>query len=57
MIIIEIINLLNRGESDMSHAERQAKARHTQIANSTIDQNVTGVTAPGTVKRTHGRRG
>lgn len=38
----------------MSHAERQAKADHTQIANRTTDQNVTGVTAPGTVKRTHG---
>jgi len=33
MIIIEIINLLNRAESIKSHAERQAQAGHTQIAN------------------------
>jgi len=35
MIIIEIINLLNRSESVKSHAERQAEAGHTQIANRT----------------------
>jgi len=35
MIIIEIINLLNYGKSVKAHAERQAEAGHTQIANRT----------------------